>query len=200
MLKKFGEGVVFGFGFAIALLLVWTIANFVVIPRLYTSLTSETKQPEFKSPKEAKVVEPDPKTVLEEREFKFLKRSGARMIVPPGGGILSMRALKTARGSQRPNTYQLWLTESKLWQIRTVEEKVEIEELPYPKEASGDALVEVMYEQIGVKYGHSSTTMSSDDIANLRRGVSSWRDQGFNGKLKMTKEGAVFVLPNPYDS
>ncbi len=120
------------------------------------------------------------------------------MKIPPGGGILAMSPMTTAQGSKRPSTYQLWLTESKLWQIRTVEEKVEIEELPYPKDASVADLDNLMRKNLGFQARQSTMTVSAHDVSSLRSTGESSRDDSMNGKLRISVEGVVFVQPNPY--
>lgn len=200
MLKKFLEGMVFGSGFAIAFVLVGAIGMSFVMPRLITSFTTETKQPEFENPREAKVVEPNSSTTPERKEFSFFKNSGERMKIPPGGGILSMSPVTTAKSSKRPSTYQLWLTDSRLWQIRTTEEKAEIEELPYPKNASVNDLDKLMSEKLGIASRQSTMTVSPEEIARLKSSGSSLRDETLNGKLKISVEGVVFVVPNPYET
>lgn len=127
MLKKFLDGLVFGGGFAIAFVAIWTIGMLFVVPRMMESITTSTKQPEFHNPTEAKIADPAPASASEKRDFSFFKGSGERMKIPPGGGLLAMSPISAAQGSKRPSTYQLWLTDSKLWQIRTVEEKAEID-------------------------------------------------------------------------
>lgn len=200
MLKKFFDGLVFGAGFAIAFALVWAIGISFVMPRLFTSLTAETKQPQFKNPSNAKFVEPDSSITPEKKEFSFFKNSGERMKIPPNGGILSMSPVTTAKGSKKPSTYQLWLTESKLWQIRTIEEKAEIEELPYPKNASVNDLDKLMSDKLGLASRQSTMTVSSDEIARLKSTGNSLRDETLNGKLKISVEGVVFLVPNPYET
>lgn len=200
MLRKFLDGLVFGAGFGIAFVLVWAIGMSYVMPRLVTSLTTETKQPGFENPREAKVAEPDPSIMPEKKEFSFFKHSDERMKIPSGGGILSMSPVTTVKGSKRPSTYQLWLTESKLWQIRTTEEKAEIEELPYPKNASVNDLDKLMSEKLGVASRQSTMTVSSEEIARLKSTGRSRRDESLNGKLKISVEGVVFIVPNPYET
>ena len=41
-------------------------------------------------------------------------------------------------------------------------------------------------------------TVSDIEINNLKSNGESWRDESLNGALKITVEGVVFVLPNPY--
>ncbi|THF62226.1 hypothetical protein [Pseudothauera rhizosphaerae] len=195
MLKKLLEGFVFGAGFAVALVLVWAITVAVVMPHLVTSLTMETTPPRVESPKEAQVVERSAET----REFSFFRSAGERMKIPPGGGILSMSSIATASDAMRPDTYQLWMTESQLWQIRTIGEKAEIEELPYPQNASVDNLDSLMREKLGIASLQSTMTVSAEEIARLRSTGSSWRDEALNGTLRVSVEGVVFVIPNRYE-
>jgi len=169
-----------------------------VLPRLITSAITETKQPDFKNPKEVEVTQPVSTSSPETKDFSFFN-SGGRMEIPSGGGILSMSPVSTEKGSKKPSTYQLWLTESKLWQIRTNEEKVEIEELPYPKNASISNLDQIMSEKLGGASRQSSMTVSPETIAMLKSTGRCDRDKTLNGELKISVEGVVFVAPNPYE-
>lgn len=198
MLKKFVDGLVFGSGFAIAFVIVWTIWMSFVMSHLITSFTTQAEPPEFRNPREAKVATPSPSTLQESKQFSFFNHSGTQMEIPAGGGILSMAPATTTSGSKRPSTYQLWLTETKLWQIRTAEDKAEVEELPYPKDAGARDLEKLMIEKFG--YAQSTMTISAHDISTFRATGSSSRDKTLNGTLKISTEGVVFVIPNPYDT
>jgi hypothetical protein len=168
------------------------------MPRIMESAVTTTKEPEFKKPVEAQNVAPASGGVPQSQEFSFFKLGGERMKIPPGGGILAMSPMSTVKGSKRPSTYQLWLTDSKLWQIRTVEEKVEIEELPYPENASVADLDKLMRKSLGFAARQSSMTVSTDELSRLKSGAGSSRDETLNGKLGISTEGVVFVQPNPY--
>jgi hypothetical protein len=198
MLKRFLDGLVFGSGFAIAFVAISALAMSFVIPSMMERVATTTKQPEFNNPREARVADRAPASTPERKDFSFFKHSGERMKIPPGGGILAMSPMSTAQGSKRPSTYQLWLTESKLWQIRTVEEKVEIEELPYPKDASVTDLDSLMRKNLGLGARQSTMTVSAYDVSKLRSTGESSRDDSLNGTLRISVEGVVFVQPNPY--
>jgi hypothetical protein len=201
MLKKFLDGVVFGCGFAFAFAAIWTIWTLGMsyfMPRIMESAVTTTKEPEFKKPVDAQIVSPTPGGAPEHKDFSFFKHSADRMKIPQGGGILAMSPMNTVKGSKRPSTYQLWLTGSKLWQIRTVEEKVEIEELPYPANASVTDLDGLMRKNLGFAARQSTMTVSADELSRLKSAGSSSRDDSLNGKLGISVEGVVFVQPNPY--
>ena len=198
MLTRFLDGLVFGSGFAIAFVAIWTLAMSFVIPSVMERVATTTKQPEFNNPRDAQVAEPAPAGTPERKDFSFFKHSGERMKIPPGGGILAMSPMSTPQGSKRPSTYQLWLTESKLWQIRTAEERVEIEELPYPENANVTHLDNVMRKNLGMDARQSTMTVSAEDVSKLRSTGESWRDDSLNGKLRISVDGVVFVQPNPY--
>lgn len=202
MLKRFFDGVVFGCGFGLALAAIWTVWAFgmpYLIPRMVDSAVTTTKEPEFKKPVEAQIVDPAPAGASERKEFTFFKAPAERMKLPQGGGILAMSPMTTAKGSKRPSTYQLWLTESKLWQIRTVEEKIEIEELPYPASASVTELDSLMRKNLGFAARQSTMTVSAAELSGLKVTDGSSRDDSLNGKLRISVEGVVFVQPNPYE-
>lgn len=198
MLKRFIDGLVFGTGLAIAFVMINAIGWYLVLPKILSSATVETRQPTFDNPKEAVVAEPQPGITPDNREFNFYKNSGERMKVPAGGGILSMSPVTTSKGANRPSTYQLWLTENKLWQIRTTEDKVEIEELPHTKGMQIEALDKLMSDNLGMGARQSSMTVSTEELRQIKTTGSCGRDQMLNGTMKMSTEGVVFVLPNPY--
>ena len=198
MFRKFLHGLIFGAGFGVAFAAVWIISLSYILPEV---MESKYKEPDFNNPKVAEVVQPKeskPTAPVEPGEFSFFKRTD-RMKIPSGGGILAMSPMPKEIGGQRPGTYQLWLTQSELWQIRTVGDKVEIEKLPYPENASAEILHNLMNEKLGVYAGQATMTVSADEISRIKTGGESSRDQTLNGKLSVTKEGVVFVLPNPYE-
>jgi len=200
MLKKFLGGLAFGAGFAVAFAVVWMAWIFAIpyfLPKILdTSPTANDRI--FRAPIETKAVSPAPGAPEEKKGFSFFKHSGERMKIPENGGILSMSSMTTPSGAKRPSTYQLWLTGTKLWQIRTVEEKVEVEELPYPAKAGVEYLDDLMRKNVGMRVGHSTMTVSDYEMGNLKAGRPSSRDDTLNGKLSMTAEGVVFVQPNAY--
>ena len=201
MWKKFLDGLMFGCGFSFALVAIWTawtIGMAYFMPRIMDSAFTTTREPEFKKPVEAQIAEPMPGSAPERKDFSFFKHSGSRMTIPPGGGILAMAPMNTAKGATRPSSYQLWMTESKLWQIRTVEEKVEIEELPYPANAGVADLDRLMRKNLGFAAGQGTMTVSADELATLKSSDRSSRDDSMNGKLRITAEGVAFVQPNPF--
>jgi hypothetical protein len=200
-MRKFLDGVLFGGGLALAFVMVWTLWSLGMayfMPRMMESAMTTTREPEFRKPVEARAVGPAPDAAAGHRDFSFFKHSAGRMKIPPGGGLLAMSPMSTAAGAKRPSTYQLWLTDAKLWQIRTVEEKVEIEELPYPANASVTDLDSQMRKSLGIAARQSTMTVSADELARIRTTGGSSRDEGLNGKLGISAEGVVFVQPNPY--
>ena len=201
MLKKFLDGLLFGCGFAVALAAIWTIWSFGMaffMPRMMDSALTTTREPEFKNPAEAQVAPPVPEGAPQSRDYAFFRHSADRMKIPEGGGLLAMSPMTTGKDARRPSTYQLWLTDSKLWQIRTIEEKVEIEELPYPANASVADLDRLMRKNLGVAGRQSTMTVSAIDLHGLKTAGTSSRDDSLNGKLRISAEGVVFVQPNPY--
>jgi hypothetical protein len=200
MLKKILDGALFGLGFAVAVVVVWIAATMYVMPKLWESRYSspETKEPEFSKPTEAQVATPKPGAAPDKREFSFFKHGRSKMEIPQGGGILSMSPISTAQGANRPSSYQLWLTESKLWQIRTIEDKTEFEELPYPKADAVAELGKLMHRSLGLGARQSTMTVSAFDVDALRTKGETSRDETLNGKLRISVEGVVFIQPNPY--
>ena len=117
------------------------------------------------------------------------------MKIPENGGILSMSPIFPTVDAHRPSTYQLWLTHSELWQIRTIEENIEIEKLPYPKGASVETLDSLMNESLGISSRQSTMTISESEINRIKATGNSIRDDHLNGELKITVEGVIFILP-----
>lgn len=194
MFKKFLNGLVFGSGFAIAFVFIAYVGLQLVIPAV---VNNSNKSPEFTDAKSAEVIEQEqsafPKQSAD-KGFKLYKNSGAKMEVPDGGGILSIAAINTSEGSKYPSTYQLWITDSEFWQVKTAEQNVEIEKLDYPSIQPIDAVDATIRKQAG--YAMSTMTVSSAEVISLKMGKGSWHDHDMNGKMKITKEGVVFIQPN----
>lgn len=198
MLKKFFHGLVFGAGFGIAFVAIWFVGMTYFLPKAFETAQ---KEPEFTNPQTAEIAKPDPTvSIPSSKEFSFFKHSENRMKIPKNGGILSMSPISTPAGSKRPSTYQLWLTHSELWQIRTIEEGTEIEKLPYPDGASVKTLDSLMHKNLGMASRRSTMTISETEINNIKSRGESWRDDTLNGKLQITVEGVIFILPNPYET
>ena len=198
MLKKFFHGLVFGAGFGIAFVAIWFVGVTYLLPKAFETAQ---KEPEFTNPQTAEIAKPDLNVSIPlSKEFSFFKHSENRMKIPENGGILAMSAISTLAGSKRPSTYQLWLTHSELWQIRTIEEGTEIEKLPYPDGASVKTLDSLMHKNLGMASRQSAMTISETEINNIKSSGGSWRDDTLNGKLQITVEGVIFILPNPYET
>ena len=198
MLTRFLHGLVFGTGFAIAFVAVSIIGVTYLLPKTFEAAQ---KEPTFQNPRTADLAQPEPSLAPEaSRDFSFFKDSESRMKIPDNGGILSMSPTSTPADAERPNTYQLWLTEFELWQIRTSGDKAEIEKLPYPDGASVETLGSLMYRNLGTAGRQSTMTVSGTDIYRLKSSGKSSRDASLNGQLKITVEGVVFFLPNPYET
>jgi hypothetical protein len=198
VLSKFLHGLAFGAGLAIAFVAVWMVYMCVVVPRVMESVVAEPKAPKFENPTDAQVVAPDPSAAKRDREFNFFKHGKSRMEIPQGGGILALVPISTPAGEDRPRTYQLWLTEKGLWQVRTNRDKAQSEPLARPENANVDDLDRVIREKLRSTGRKSMMTISEVDIQKLRSTGSSWRDDSLNGKLSITVDGIVFLVPNPY--
>ena len=196
MFNKFLSGLVFGSGFAIAFVLIAYLGLQVIIPAV---INSANKAPEFSDSKSAEVIEQESSSTYQkttDTDFKLYKNSRSKMEVPAGGGILSIASINTPTGNKYPSTYQLWITESEFWQVKTTEQNVEIEQLEYPTVLPIDAVDATMREQAG--YAMSTMTVHSETITSLKMGKGSWHDENMNGKTKITKEGVVFIQPNEF--
>lgn len=200
MFKKFLNGLAFGSGFGIAFLIIWFVGMSYILPAsIKTAYDTSSKEIEFSNPHLAEIAEPNNESsVPSAGEFSFFKDSEYRIQIPENGGILSMSPISTKNNADRPSTYQLWLTHTELWQIKTVGKKTEIEKLPYPNGASAKTLDSIMRENLGMASRQSTMTVSDIEINNLKSNGESWRDESLNGDMKITVEGVVFVLPNPY--
>jgi hypothetical protein len=198
VLGKFLHGLAFGAGLAIAFGAVWMLWMFLVMPRVMESVVADAKAPRFENPTDAQAVAPDPGAAKRDREFNFFKHGKSRMEIPQGGGILALVPVSTPAGEDRPRTYQLWLTEAGLWQVRTNADKAQSEPLTRPQNASVDDLDRLIREKLGATGRKSMMTVSEVDIQKLRSTGTSWRDESLNGKLSITVDGIVFLIPNPY--
>ena len=157
MLKKFLDGLIFGAGFGIAFVAVWIVSMSYIFP---TVMESKLKEPKFDAPKTAQIAPPQEKVETTTREYSFFKRSGGGMQIPDGGGILAMAKLSTEAGTKRQRTFQLWLTKTTLWKIRTNGDGPEVEKLPYPEKNPVDYLDDYIHENIGLMAGQSKMTVS----------------------------------------
>ncbi|NVK58386.1 MAG: hypothetical protein HWE26_22605 [Alteromonadaceae bacterium] len=196
MFNKFLSGLVFGSGFAIAFVLITYLGLQVILPAV---INSSNKTPEFRDSKSAEVIDQESSSTHQmttDPDFKLYKNSRAKMEVPAGGGILSIASINTPAGNKYPSTYQLWITESEFWQVKTTEKNVEIEQLEYPTVLPIDAVDATMREQAG--YAMSTMTIHPETITSLKMGKGSWHDEDMNGKTKITKEGVVFIQPNEF--
>lgn len=196
MLKKFINGLIFGAGFAVAFIIICFIAVTYLLPK---ALETAQKEPKFKNPQVAEIAKVKPSiTPSSSQDFSFFKNSERGMKIPENGGVLAMSPTKTPSGSKRQSTYQLWLTHSELWQIRTTEEKTEIEKLPYPEGMPVKTLTSLMYKNLGINTSQSTITVSETEINNVKSNIESSRDNFLNGRMKITIEGVIFIQPNLY--
>ncbi len=195
MFKKFLQGLIFGSGFGIAFVTILIIGIYYIAPTIFRN---EFKELEFTNPKEADGVTLQEDQVLKKRNYRFFKGKST-MEIPSGGGILAMTVLPTDKEAERPRTYQIWLTESELWQIRTNSDSPQIEKLPYPKSDPVEFIDKYMDDSIGAFSGISKMTVSMETLSELMHGGDTCRDDHLNGELILTKEGVVFVLPNLFE-
>ncbi|OZG75035.1 hypothetical protein BTA51_01130 [Hahella sp. CCB-MM4] len=195
MLKKLFNGVVFGAGFGVAFLLVLGLGSKFLLPII---LKYSPMGPAFQASNNGGLVQLDPSNSPRgTKEFSFFKDT-YRMEIPENGGILSTTPLATPSGAERPSTYQLWLTQSELWQIETHGEEVEVKKLPHPDDASLDTLSSLMRTNLGLVVRQSSITVSDFQIKQLKLTGVAPRSEGLNGELNITVEGVVFILPGQF--
>ncbi len=201
LLKRFLDGLAFGAGLAVAfgvLWIVWTMSFSYLLPKFMGDSSAPPEEPEFEHPVPARLVEPAVPNPTN-REYSFFRHPTEPMAIPEGGGLLAMAPVATPEGAKRPSTFQLWLTEAAFWQVRTTEDQIEVERLPYPRNASARDVDRVMEEQLGAFAEQSAMTVSEDTLRDLRATGQTWRDDHLNGTLSVTEEGVVLVLPSPYD-
>lgn len=201
-LKKFGRGLAFGAGFAVAFTAILMIGLQFIAPKiLEESVTGLPIGPEFENPQDAQVITPQAGQERDTRRYRFFQGSNeAGMRIPTGGGILSMVQLPADKESKYPQIYQLWLTETRLWKIRTDGSTVKVEEMPYPKSDPVESLSGHLDQFIRVGYGRSTMTITLHTVEQLKRGGKSGRDAGLNGELRITTEDVVFLHPNPFEN
>jgi len=195
MLNKFVQGLVFGLGFGIALVTTLIIGTYYIMPSV---LETKLKDPQFSNPHKGEIAVPERTPSAKAREYSFFKGADHRMQIPEKGGILSLSLLPTDADAIRPRTFQLWLTASELWKIRTDGEAPDVEKIPYPESNPVEYLEKIMRESVGFGSGQGTMTVSAETIAGTKTGLDSCRENHLNGKLKITTEGVVFLLPNPY--
>jgi hypothetical protein len=198
VLSRFLHGLAFGAGLALAFGTVWVLWMCFVVPRVMESFVADAKAPRFENPTDAQAAAPDPGALKRDRDFDFFKHGKSRMEIPQGGGILALVPVSTPAGEDRPRTYQLWLTEKGLWQVRTNGDKAQSEPLARPENADVEHLDRLVRDKLGSTGRKSMMTVSEVDIQKLRSTGTSSRDDSLNGKLSITVDGIVFLIPNPY--
>lgn len=200
MLKTFIKGLVFGTGFTIAMIAVsllfgvgwvqWNGGEAMLVDRSY-----QDAGPEFSNPQEAEIQPKRDGAADGKPDYSFFNRSEPYGGTPIGGGILGMSVLPTPPDATRPRTYQVWLTETAMWKIRTEETTVEVETVTYPT-VNGQEPSVVVFQHLRGSGGGSSTTISASTIAMLKRGEECEDDDHLNGELRITTDGVVFLLPD----
>ncbi len=205
--RIFVRGLIFGFGFVCALVIAVIGLNFAAqngyLGFRYidfepdVEIARETREPEFSSPKKAEVAPSAGQTIpLPKKQSLFRDKDGFEPSLSKGGGILAVVPMPTDDGSKRLRTYQLWLSDSEFWQIRTNDQGVEVEKLPYPETPTGDFLFQMVAANIGFVKGTSTISVSKSEIEMIRRKQKTRCDANLNGDMTITKNGIVFFMPN----
>ena len=196
MLKRFLNGLIAGGGFGVGFLVILVVGLGYVVPAIFDR---SVNQPVFSYPKKAELAVPG--TVAEarsSRDYSFYKPATARMEIPDGGGVLAMSRLATPDSAQRIFSYQLWLTQTELWHIRTLGEEAEVEMLPYPEGAAVDALDALMAAGVGASPAELTMAIAEEDVLLIKAGKPTPRQSSVHGQFKATVDGVIFVLPDPY--
>jgi hypothetical protein len=202
MLQKFLHGLAFGTGLAIALFVVWVGGSLFVVPALFESGFSETRdipaEPALSNPKVADLQPQLESGALVKPDYRIFNRAGRPgNAIPEGGGILGISVLPTELGAERPRTFQLWLTETELWKIRTEGTNVEIERDNYPTSTAETDMHRVLFERIGRGADQSTMSVSRTTVDAIKRGEPCDDDDHLNGEFRITTEGVLLMMPNP---
>lgn len=196
MFNKFLQGLVYGSGFAIAFVVIWAIGLVYVLPAAIER--SNKKTPDMSGASTESVVPITESTKLN-REFKLHKDSEYDRKIPKNGGMLSIAILEEDSGKERPNSFQAWVTETKAFVISTEGDVPNIKEVPYETIETVDYASKLVRDNVGFRKQNSSMPISETEITRLASGKPSSRDNYVNGKLRATKNGVIFFLPNKYE-
>ena len=196
MLKKFLNGLVFGAGFTIAFVAIWTISLSYVVPTVFENATK--KSPDLAGGTETTVV-PIEKGQESVRSFKLHKGREEEWKIPVGGGILSIAVLEEDSGKSRPSTFQAWVTETDAFAIKTEGDIPTIKKASYPKANAVDYAGTLVHDNVGFQKQNMTMPISESEVRRLKSGMASSRDDFLNGQLRITPEGVVFLLPNEYE-
>jgi len=196
MLKRFLNGLITGGGFGVGVLAVVVVGLKYVVPN---SIDEPVTEPQFDNPKKAELALPSTDAELRsKKDYTFYNLTNDRIEIPDGGGVLAMSKLATSDSAQRINTYQLWLTQTELWQIRTVGEEAEVELLPYPEGAAVEALDALVASGVGTSHGRLTMAIAEENVLLIKAGKPTPRQSSINGKFRVTVDGVIFVIPDPY--
>lgn len=202
MFEKFIQGLVFGAGFGIAFVVILYVSKPYVFPE--GSAISYTDMPQFERPlaEPPKITIPvttAPANAETPGDSSVEQGSGDDAEIPESGGILTMSPVATDAKATRSSTYQLWLTRSGLWRIKTNEDNAELEKLDYPDVASLRTLTRQMEADLGMTWGQSTITVSGPEIKQIKSEGVSVKAQTLSGMLQITGEGVVYMLPDPFN-
>lgn len=196
MLNKFLNGLVFGAGFAIAFLAIWTIGLSYVVPTVLENVTN--RSPDMAGGTETTVV-PIEKGRKSVKSFTLHKRLEEERKIPVGGGMLSIAVLDGDSGKSRPSTFQAWVTETDAFAIKTEGDIPTIKKASYPKANVVDYAGTLVHDNVGFQKQNMTMPISESEVRRLKSGMASSRDDFLNGQLRITPEGVVFLLPNEYE-
>lgn len=201
MLKTFVKGLVFGTGFAVAMIAVSTLFGIMwvqwAIPEsVLTGSRISDAEPVLENPRPAEIQPKRDNASQGMPNYSFFDKSGKYAEgIPDGGGILGMAVLPTEAEAPRPRTFQVWLTKTEMWKIHTAGTTVEIEKTSYPAlDQSSPSLA--VFSVLGSGPERSSITLSARSVELLRRGEECDDDDRLNGELRITTEGVVFLMPD----
>ena len=195
MFKKFLQGLVFGSGFAIAFVAIWTISISYVIP---TAIDNASKmEPDLSGAKTESVI-PLTENSSPKRKFSLYNNPENERKIPANGGMLSIAIFDEDSGEDRPNSFQAWVTEDRAFIISTEKDIPTIKEVPYNTKKPVDFAGNLVHSNVGFHKQNMSMTISEKEIKRLSEGKPSFRESHLNGKLRITKSGVVFLLPNKY--
>ena len=195
MFKKFIHGLIFGAGAAIAFVAVWLVAMTYVIPPALEKMTNKT--PDMSGGEVAQVLPAEP-SQAHSRDYKLHKGREERRKIPANGGILSIAVYDDDGISERPSTFQAWVTENSAFIISTKEDIPTVKSVPYPSSKEVDYAGTLVHENVGFKEQNMTMHIHESELNQLKSGKQS-REDFLNGEYRITNEGVVFFLPDKYE-
>jgi len=194
MFKKFLQGLAFGSGFSVALVIIWSIGISYIIP-LFIEKNHENV-PDMSGAKIGSVV-PKNNASQTTRSFELNKGIKFDRKIPSNGGILSISIMENNTKNDRPDSFQAWITEKKAYIIKTDGNIPIVKEVPYKTSDPYSFASQLIQKNVGF-LKHSTISVSEFQLKNIRDKENSLFPLSLNGELQITINGVVFFLPNKF--